>query len=71
MEYIFVQRGICPLILAYTILNKHHNIAQLTLYLHLVRTTLFSRHNEFQIEKIVKNKMIILDDFKKSGLTQD
>ena len=35
MAYIFVQRGIFPLILAYAIWNMHHNIAKLALYLHI------------------------------------
>ena len=35
MAYIFVQRRIFPLILAYAIWNKHHNIGQLALYLHI------------------------------------
>ena len=35
MAYIFVQNGIFPHILAYAIWNKHHKIAQLTLYLNI------------------------------------
>ena len=35
MAYIFIQRGLFPIILAYAIWNKHHKIAQLTLYLYI------------------------------------
>ena len=36
MTYIFVHRGIFPHILAYAIWNWHYEIAQLTLYLHIL-----------------------------------